>query len=345
MITLAGAPRPATRAGRADPAHPSKAPSDARPWRIRARALAGPLGKALAVSLLVVVITFVLGKVVLGNPGRQVLGYVASQEAVDQFNAALGLDRPVWDQFVSYLAGLARFDLGVSYAYNGMPVWGLVKAGIATSALLACLTVVCSAALGLALGLAAATARVPGVDFSIRMASLTALSTPAPFVGLLLILVFALTWRILPAGGWPDSFFERLPYLILPVAALSIGLTPILVRIVRERALAELAEPHVEAALARGVSWARVLARHVVPNCSGPLVIVLAMNMGTLLSGAVVVEIVFGIPGLGRVLASAVATCDIPVIQAVALLAGLFVTLCNVMAEIAQRLIDPRLRA
>jgi peptide/nickel transport system permease protein len=304
-----------------------------------------PLGKAAIVGFLVVVITFVLGKAVLGNPGRLVLGPTALQEAVDQFNAALGLDRPVLVQFGDYLGDLLRGDLGESFAYTGTSVWDIVRPALGVSALLALLTVVVSAVVALVAGTAAAMTRTRGVDYAIRGVSLSALSTPAPFVSLLFILLLAVNTRVLPAGGWPERMVERGPYLVLPVAALTVGLAPILLRVVRERALVQLEEPHIEAALARGLPARRVLTRHVLPNCAGPLVIVTAMNMGTLLSGAVVVEIVFGLPGLGRVLAAAVGSSDIPVIQAVALVAGLLVTLCNVAAELVQRWIDPRLRS
>lgn len=326
--------------------HAAKVTRDAKP-RLASRVtlLLNPLAKAAVVSLFVIIITFVLGRLVLSDPGRMVLGNTATQQAVDAYNSALGLDRPPIVQLTQYLLGLLRGDLGSSYAYSGTPVWNIVAPGLQISATLALTTAVVSLVAATVLGLTAATTRRYAVDYTIRATSLVSLSMPTPFVGIMLILLLAVTWHILPAGGWRNNPPETFAYLVLPVLSLSAYLTPILLRVVRERALVVLGEAHIEAASTRGVSRARVLFAHVLPNSVSPLLTVLAFNIGGLLSGAVIAEVLFGIPGLGRILATAAANGDIPVLQGVALLAGVLVTLCNLAAEIAQRLIDPRLRS
>jgi peptide/nickel transport system permease protein len=182
-------------------------------------------------------------------------------------------------------------------------------------------------------------------DYLIRGASLAALSTPPAFVALVLILIVAVRTGLLPAGGWGSGPLSDVPYLVLPVATLTVYLSPILVRVVRERAIVIFDEPYVEAAVARGVPRRSVVVRHVIPNCCGPLLTVLGSNFGALLSGSIITDVIFGLPGLGQVLTSAVASGDLPVLQGVALLSGILVTLANVCAEIGQRFVDPRLRA
>ncbi len=311
----------------------------------RARELLAPAGKALVVSLLVVTITFVLGKLVLSDPGRLVLGTSASPEAVEQFNIGLGLNRPLPIQFADYLSGLFRGDFGTSYAFLGVPVWDIVAPGLAVSGAIAALTAVISTALALLFGTVSAVRRGRALDFGIRGVALVTLSSPTPFVALVLILLFSVRLGVLPAGGWSPVVSDQLRFLVLPVAALTFYLTPILLRVVRERVIAVLDEPFIEGGISRGLGWGRILLRHVLPNSAGPLITVLAFNLGGLLSGAVIAEVVFGIPGLGRILATAVASGDMPVLQAVSLLAAILVTLCNVAAEYVQRVIDPRLRA
>ncbi|MCL2611692.1 MAG: ABC transporter permease [Nocardioidaceae bacterium] len=289
-------------------------------------------------------ITFILGKLVLGDPGRAVLGTAASQQSVDAFNANLGLDDPFPVQFAHYFGGLLHGDLGTSYAYPGTPVWSLVWPALQVSASVAILTVIVSVLLSIPLGVLAAQRKRGVVDYLVRGASLVALSIPWAFAGLVLIIVVAVKAEVLPAGGWGTGPMSNLRFLVLPVGTLTINLCPVFVRAVRERAAVVLDEPHVEAALARGVPKVWVVINHVVPNCIGPLLTLIGSNFGALLGGAAIVDVVFGLPGLGKALTSAAATSDLPVMQAVALLAGIFVTLANVFAEIAQRLLDPRLR-
>jgi peptide/nickel transport system permease protein len=308
------------------------------------RPLLATLGKALVVALLVVLITFVLGKLVLGNPGRLILGNTASPAAVESFNHGLGLDQPFIVQFGHYLGNLVQGKLGDSYAYQGKSVWDLVGPALLVSAEIAILTVAVAVLLAIPLGILAARHSGRFLDHLVRGGSVIGLSSPTPFVGLVLIRLVAVGTGVLPAGGWGGGSLGDPRYLVLPVVALTVYLCPILVRSVRERAIVVLEEPYVEAAIARGLPRWRVTLAHVVPNSIGPLLVVLGFNFGGLLSGSVIVDVVFGLPGLGHVLVTAVGDGDLPVIQGVALLTGLMVTLANVLAETTQRILDPRLR-
>jgi peptide/nickel transport system permease protein len=282
---------------------------------------------------------------VLSDPGRAILGPDATFAAVAAYNRHLGLDDPVFVQFVRYVGHVLSGNIGQSYAYQGKSVWSLVAPALLVSAVIAVLTVLVSIVVSLPLGVIAARYRGKAPDYLVRSVGMVGLSAPSAFVGLVLIRLIAVDTGILPAGGWGTSPFSDVRYLILPVATLTIYLSPILIRIVRERAIFVLGEPYVEAATARGVPRFRVLIGHVVPNSIGPLLTVVGSNFGGLVSGSVIADVVFGLPGLGNVLNNATGSGDLPVIQGVALVAGLMVTLANVTAETLQRLIDPRLRS
>ncbi|WP_255450589.1 ABC transporter permease [Skermania sp. ID1734] len=199
-----------------------------------------------------------------------------------------------------------------------------------------------SPAVGVGAGLAASVVRSRLLDTVLRMLSLVGLAAPGALVGLVLILTVALNGGMLPAGGWSDSFPDNIRFLILPSVTVSVWLAPIIFRAVRERASAVLGEPFVEAAVVRGHPKIQIVVRHVVPNCVGPVLTVIAASLSYLISGAVIVEIIFGLPGIGRALTTAVGSSDFPVIQGIVLATGAAVVIINLGAEIVSRAIDPR---
>lgn len=310
----------------------------------RAAALLRPFFNALLIGVFVALITFFLGHAILSDPGRAILGPTASPQAVSTLEHQLGVDKPLQDQFGEYAIGLAHGDLGTSWQHPGVSVTSIVLSALGISALLIGLCVLVSVPIATALGLAAAGSRTKAVDFAVRLLALLGLATPSAFVGVLLMLLIAYEAGLAPVGGWGTGFPDNLRYMGLPVATLSIYLIPIMVRAVRERARAVLTEPHVEAAVARGVPQLRVLLRHVLPNCAAPVLTVVGLHVGVMLSWAIVVEVVFGLPGLGQTTRLAMSAVDLPVLQGVALMSGLLVALANAATETIQRLIDPRLR-
>lgn len=308
-------------------------------------ALLRPLGNALVISVFVALVTFFLGHAVLSNPGRAILGTTATPQSVQELNHRLGVTDPLGEQFGRYLSDLAHGDLGTSWQHAGVGVSSLVLGGLGDSVLLAGLCVVVSAPVAIALGLAAAGSRRRLFDMTLRSVALIGLAAPSAFVGLVLILLVAYKAGLAPVGGWGSGLPGNLRYAWLPAATLSIYLTPIILRAVRERARAVLAEPHIEAAVARGVPQRRILLRHVLPNCAAPVLTIIGVNLGGLLSGAIVVEVVFGVPGLGQATRTAMSSVDLPVLQGIALVCGVLVTVSNSAAEIVQRVVDPRLRS
>jgi peptide/nickel transport system permease protein len=319
-------------------------PAADRQVRRRMAAVLRPLLNALLLGALVAVITFFLGHAIMSDPGRAILGPTATPEAVSALDRELGVDRPLAEQFGRYVGGLAHGDLGMSWQHPGESVTSIVVDALGVSALLVGLCVVVTTPVATALGLAAAATRSRPADLGVRLLALVGLATPSAFVGLVLMLLVGYLAGLAPVGGWGRGYPDNLRYLWLPVVTLSIYLVPIMLRAVRERARVVLAQPHVEAAVARGVPPLRVMLRHVLPNCVAPILAVVGVHVGVLLGGSVVVEVVFGLPGLGQTLRNAMGAVDLPVLQGVALLSGLLVTLTNGVTEVLQRLVDPRLR-
>lgn len=312
-------------------------------------ALLAVLVRSVVVAAFVVVVTFFLIRYLLGDPAYQYAmarngGQPPNPQAVEIARHQLGVDAPILEQFWRYVTGLSHGDLGASFQPGRLPVGTLVWSGLSTTLVLSALTVVLSTVLGTVLGLWLATVRFRPLDSSVRIVAMAGIAAPPALVGLVLIWLSSATGDVLPAGGWGHGYPENFRYLVLPVLALSVGFVSVILRVVRERARATLAQDHIEAARTRGISRRTLLIRHVLPECMVPLLRFLALNTALLLSWAVVVEVVFGVPGLGRVLLAAVHANDYPTIQACAMLTGLVVVVLFAAAQIAGAMIDPRTR-
>lgn len=303
--------------------------------------MAARVGRALAVCFAVVVVTFLLVRAVPGDPVVAITGPRASEQAKEAVREQLHLNESLPAQFASYLGDLAHGDLGDSLTQQNKSVTSIIGATLPITLYLVAFTIVISVLIGVPLGLLAA-ARAGPVDVFIRGFLTVLLSLPPFFFGLLLILFVALDAGILPAGGWPESWPENLRYLLLPSIALSAYLLAIVARATRQSALKAFSDPWAEAAIARGLSPARVTFGHVLPNSVLPVITLLGFNAGVLFAGAVVVESVFGLPGIGQELVNAVNQRNYPIIQGIALVSALVVVLCNLIAELAAAAADPR---
>ena len=313
------------------------------------RALLATVVNSLIVAAFVVVVTFFLTRYLLGNPAYQYAmmqngGQLPRPAAVAAARVQLGLNSPILVQFWHYVTGLLHGSLGSSFQPGRLPVATLVWSGFSTTLVLSGLTVVVSTVLGVPLGLWLAIVRSRFLDGLVRIFAMAGIASPAALVGLVLIWFSSSTGNVLPAGGWGSGYPANFRYLALPVITLSIGFVPIILRVVRERASAILAAEHIDAARSRGIPPLSLVLGHVLPECMVPLLRFIALNTAWLLSGAVVVEVVFGIPGIGRVLLAAVNADDYPTIQGCAMLMGFVVVICFAVAEIAGELIDPRTR-
>jgi peptide/nickel transport system permease protein len=302
------------------------------------------LGEMAVVALLVVVLTSLLIRLAPGDPARTILGQKATPEQIDALRQQLGLDAPMPSQVGSMLWGVLRGDLGSSLVDRGRSVISIVMDAVPITLTLIALTVVISALVGIALGLWGALTRYRAVDEGVSALAIGMLALPPFVLSLVLLLVVAVRWGVAPAGGWGDGWPQNLAYIWLPAVALSGLLMPQVLRTVRQSAGEIRGHEFVESARARGLSASSVTLRHVLPNASLPVITVLGLNAAALIGGAVVVEVVFGIPGLGQVLDQAVSARDYPVIQGVALITALIVVLINGLTDLAYVVIDPRVR-
>jgi peptide/nickel transport system permease protein len=313
--------------------------------RSRARALLPVLnhiGQLLIVMIVVGILTFLMVRVAPGNAVDVVSGTHGTEATRAATRAALHLDTSLQAQFVEYVRGLMRGDLGRSLVQQGNSVNRIIAARLPVTLSVIGGAIVVACLLAIPLGLLAALTPHPGMDVAVRALLSVMLACPPFFIGLLLILGPALAFHWMPAGGWPGSWPGNARYLVLPSLALAAGLVPQLARAVRQAALDATQEHWYEAALARGLSVHTLAWHHVLQNSLLPVVTLVGLNVGALIAGAVVVEAVFGLPGIGQELIDAINQRDYPLVQGVVLVTALVVVLANLLADVAYRLIDPR---
>ncbi|MDP9874971.1 ABC transporter permease [Agrobacterium tumefaciens] len=296
-----------------------------------------------AVSLIIYVVMGLLP----GDPAAIMLGTSASPDTLAALQKQMGLDQPLPLRYLHWLAGVFRGDFGQSYTY-GVPVAGLILERLAVTLPLALLAVCLSVKIAIPLGVAAARNRNGALDFVAGLFSHVGIAVPGFWVGLLLIIVFSTTLGWMPAGGfpgWTPSFSAGLTALILPAVALALSQAGVLTRVCRSAVLEVMNEDFVRTARAKGLSERVALWRHAVPNAMIPVVTMIGLQFTFLIAGAVLVENVFNLPGLGRLAYQALTQRDIVVMQSVVLFFSALVIIMNFVVDIAYLLIDPRLRA
>ncbi|MDR7569833.1 MAG: ABC transporter permease [Armatimonadota bacterium] len=298
------------------------------------RRLLHRLVQILPTVLGALVIVFVLLRVVPGDPAAAILGVSATPESVQTLRAQLGLDRPLWRQFLDYVAGLLRLDLGTSLAFR-VPVARLLAQALGPTLLL----------IGVPTGVVAALNRGKPVDQLVSVLALVGVSLPVFVWGVVLLVVFTLHWRILPASGLGEGIGGTLKALVLPSVATGMFLAGLVSRITRSSVLGVLGQDYVRTAWAKGLEPRHVFRRHVLRNALIPVVTVVGLNMGTLLGGVVVVEGIFARPGLGRLLLDAIYARDYPLIQGIVLVSVLLTILLNQLVDLLYTLLDPRVTA
>jgi peptide/nickel transport system permease protein len=292
----------------------------------------------VVVVLAVVTITFFVLRISTGDPARLVNPPGTPEDVITQTRQRLGTDKSVMAQYRDYLVDAAQGDLGTSFR-GAEPVRDAVLDALPNTIALAGIAVGASAAMAVGLGMLAALRANSWVDRSVLGYVAVAQATPAFWLAVVLVLVFALKLDWFPAidRGGPRSF-------VLPVATLVVMLTPILVRTVRQSFLETLSDDHVRAARARGIPERRVLLIHALKVASLPLVTLIGLQTGFLLAGAVVVESIFNWPGIGKLILDAVASRDFPMIQGGVLVAAVAFVVVNFLVDLVYTLLDPRIR-
>ncbi|MBP2368098.1 peptide/nickel transport system permease protein [Pseudonocardia parietis] len=307
--------------------------------------------KRLLVSVLVLLVVSLLifGATLLlpGDPARAILGQQATPDRVAALTEQLGLDRPAWERYLSWLGGVLTGDFGFSAATQG-PVSELLGGRIAASALLLVLTALISTPIALALGAWAAVRRNTRTDSALSGSSLVLAALPEFVIGVLLVVLFATSvLPILPSvtiARPGEPVWARPEQLVLPVLTLALVVVPYVIRMTRATLSESLDAGYVEMARLKGLPERTVLMRHAVPHTIGPVAQVIAMQLAWLAGGVVVVEFLFRYPGIGQALIDAVANRDVQVVQAITLIIAVFYVLVNLAADVAGILADPRIR-
>ena len=300
------------------------------------------LGRRILVTLptlwLVTVVVFSMVRLLPGDPAETIAGLHATQENVAGLRQELGLDQPLLVQYGQFLAGLARLDLGRS-TMSRAPVVDELLPRLPVSLTLAVASMGVAVTVGVLLGVAAALRRRTWVDYLAMSASVAGLSTPTFVLGLLLILVLSVQWRLLPATGAASWW-----HYILPALTLGLPAAAVVARMARSSLLEVLRQDFVRTAWAKGLPGRAVVYRHALKNALIPVITISGLQFGQLMGGAVVVESVFGLPGLGKLLVDRVLGRDYPVIQGVVLVAAGGFVLTNLLVDLIYSVVDPRIR-
>lgn len=303
---------------------------------------------AMTIPTLVVasLLVFVLLRVVPGDPALLIVGDIHNPEALARVRREYGFDQPVWQQYLAWAADVLRLDFGTSLS-NGQPVLSLIASRFSVTALLVFLSLSLAGVLAVIAGLIAAWRRNTWLDHSVVTLAIVALSAPSFWVALLLIFVFGVKLQWLPTLGFVSPLhqpLEALRYLLMPVAALSLVVIGQVARMMRATAIEVLEQDYIVGARAKGLSESAVLRRHVFPNAFAPALTVFGMLVGTLLGGAAVIETIFTLPGLGRLLVDSIYARDYAVVQGIALLVGFVYVLVNLIVDLLYPVFDPRVR-
>ena len=295
--------------------------------------------------------TFMLLRVTPGDPAALIAGNEATQEEYVEIRERLGLDEPIYVQLGKWAGRILQGDFGQSIR-SGKPVFELIRGRVGPSVSLTVATEIVAVLVAIPLGVLAAWKANSVVDRSVMVFAAVGFSVPIFWLGFILIWLFGL-WAfgmddpILPVAGYvkiTDDFWDYVRHLILPSLSLGLVVIALIARMTRASVLEVLKEDYVRTARAKGMAEKTVLIRHALRNASLPILTVIGLGLAGLLSGAVVTESVFAIPGLGRLAVEAIATRDYPIIQAMIILIGSFYVFINLAVDILYAFLDPRIR-
>jgi peptide/nickel transport system permease protein len=294
--------------------------------------------QAALILLGVAAITYLLLYMLPADPARMVAGRSATKAQVDQVREQLGLTRPIWEQFGGYLWKLLQGDLGRSYLQRTQ-VTELLGARLPASLLLMVGAIFCELAIGLTLGTIAALRRNSSLDQGLMIAALMFISTPQYVVSLSLIYVFSYWLGWFPIGGYGEF-----KHLVLPSIALGLLGGGWYARVTRSSVIEVLRQDFIRTARAKGLDRWRIVSVHILPNAVLPIIAMVGIDIGYFMGSIVVVESVFGWPGIGQLTWQAIQQIDIPIIMGVTLLSACAIILGNLLADLVAPLIDPRIK-
>jgi peptide/nickel transport system permease protein len=301
----------------------------------------------IATLVLVSGAIFVVLQVLPGDPAQIILGIKATPETLQDLRHKLGLDLPLPVQYLNWIGGVIRGELGKSITYE-VPITSLILSRLPVTIPLALLSILFAVVFSIPLGIYAALHRNQPGDYGVMIFSQIGLAIPAFWAGILLILLFAVELRWFSAGGfkpWGETPWGALKSLLLPALSLGLIRAAVLARLTRSCMLEVLGEDYIRTARSKGLTEKVVVYKHAFRNALIPVVTIVGLQMGELLAGAIVIENVFHLPGLGRLVFLAIGQRDLPVVQGVSLLIAFLIVVVNFAVDVIYGIVDPRIRA
>ncbi len=302
---------------------------------------------ALIITLFIVsFLAFLAFQIIPGDPTTKMLGTEATPEAVSELRSELGLDLPFFVRYWHWLTAFVQGDFGMSYSYH-MPVRAMLADKLPVTALLILLAFGFTVILSLPLGILAGRVRNRWADTMITAVDQVVMSVPAFFVGILACFIFGLTFHLFVPGNfisYTDSWAGCLGYLVFPALSIAIPRIAMTVKMLRGAIGAELRQDYVRTSQSRGASRGYALRRHVLRNALIPTIAFLAVSAAEIMTGTIVIEQVFTIPGIGRLLLASIGNRDFPVVQAIVVLMAAWIVLVHFLADLLSSWVDPRIR-
>jgi peptide/nickel transport system permease protein len=302
---------------------------------------------SLALSLLMAsVVVFAVVEVIPGDPASYMLGLNATPEAVEALRNELGLNGSIWARYIGWVSGMLVGDFGQSYTYR-VPVSDLIAQRIWVSLPLALIALLMSTLIAFPVGLIAAARRGKFSDYSIMGLTQLGIAVPNFWFAMLLVLVFAINLHWFGAGGfpgWENGILAGLKALTLPAIALALPQASILARVMRSSLLETLTQDYIRSARAKGLTRAQALRRHALRNAMIPVLTIIGLQFSFLLAGAIIIENVFYLPGLGQLIYKGITQRDLVVVESVVMLLVFAVILVTFLVDLAYAAVDPRLR-
>lgn len=302
---------------------------------------------SLALSLVVAsVVIFAVIEVIPGDPAAYMLGMNASPEAVEALRDQLGLNGSIPERYLSWMGGMLTGDFGTSYTYK-VPVAELVAQRLNVSVPLALYALVLSTIIAIPVGLIAASTRGSVADYGIMGATQLGIAVPNFWFAMILVFIFAVSLRWFSAGGfpgWDQGLWQGMKALTLPAVALALPQASILARVMRSALIETLGQDYIRTARAKGLSRGQATARHALRNAMIPVLTIIGLQFSFLLAGAIIIENVFYLPGLGRLIFQGITQRDLVVVESLVMLLVFAVILVTFLVDIAYAAVDPRLR-
>jgi peptide/nickel transport system permease protein len=303
----------------------------------------GRVIQMVPVLLGITLIAFLLLRVLPGDPATLILGNRGTPEDIARLTTQLGLDRPLWQQYLSFLGDMLRGSFGRSIAYRA-PVGPLILDRIWPTLELVGFSTLIAIALTIPFGLISALSKGRWPDSAIKLSFIAFMSMPAFWLGILLVLLLSIVIPVFPVSGYGSGLLDRLHHLFLPSFVIALGTAAIAIRSLRNSVIDTMRAEFVDTARAKGLRHNAVLFRHILRNSLISTISIIGVHTSCIIGGTVVIEAVFAVPGLGHLLISSIAARDYPMVQGLTVTFAILVVTINLLTDIAYAIADPRVR-